>query len=48
MESLQKKTKKPRIKFIRKKIGFLSSIVPTVNENAADVSPLIQEQFFSH
>ena len=48
MESLQKKTKKPRIKFNKKKIGFLSNIVPTVNENAADVSPLIQEQFFSH
>ena len=48
IESLQKKTNKPRIKLDKKKIGFFSNIVPTVNENAADVSPLIHEQFFSH
>ena len=48
MESLQKKTKKPRKTFDKKKTGFLSNIVPTVNEKAAEVSPLIQEQFFSH
>ena len=47
MESLQKKTKKPRNKFNKKKIGFLSNIVPTVKEKAAEVSPLIQEQFFT-
>ena len=48
IESLQKKTKKPRNTFDKKKIGFLSNIVPTVKEKAAEVSPLIQEQFFSH
>ena len=48
IESLQKKTKNPRNTFNKKKKGFLSNIVPTVNEKAAEVSPLIQEQFFSH
>ena len=48
MESLQKKTQKPRNTFDKKKIGFLSTIVPKVKEKAAEVSPLIHEQFFSH
>ena len=47
IETLQKKTKKPRNTFEKKKIGFFSNIVPTINEKAAEVSPLIQEQFFS-
>ena len=46
IESLQKKTKKPRNTFEKKKIGFLSNILPTINEKAAEVSPLIPEQFF--
>ena len=48
IESRQKKTKKPRIKFNKKKIGFLNNIVPTIKEKAAEVSPLIQEQFLLH
>ena len=48
IEILQKKTKKPKIILLIKKKGFFNIIEPTMNEKAADVSPLIHEQFFLH
>ncbi len=46
IESLQKKTKKPRNTFEIKKIGFLSNIVPTVKEKAAGFHHLSKSNFF--
>ena len=38
----------PKTKLRKKNKGFFKISVPTKKENAADDSPLIQEQFFSH
>ena len=49
IEILQKLTTNPKKKIYEKKKGGAFSInVPARKENAAEDSPLIQEQFFLH
>ena len=48
MAILQKLTIRPKIILNKKNKGFFKIIVPAINEKAAEPSPLIHEQFFSH
>ena len=46
---LQKLTTKPKIILNKKKkLDFLKLLYQLINEKAAEPSPLIHEQFFSH